>query len=106
MSSMNRAQPKVVVVGAYNADLRVSCETPLVPGKSITGGPLQIFGGGRGANCAVAAAKAECTVSFIGAYGRDGFGEMAKGQLTGERINLDYFVEVPHANTGAPAVPR
>jgi len=50
MNSMNRAQPKVVVVGAYNADLRVSCETPLVPGKSITGGPLQIFGGGRGAN--------------------------------------------------------
>ena len=40
MNSMNRAQPKVVVVGAYNADLRVSCETPLVPGKSITGGPL------------------------------------------------------------------
>src|SRR5712671_1057543 len=30
MNSMNRAQPKVVVVGAYNADLRVSCETPLV----------------------------------------------------------------------------
>ena len=25
---------------------------------------------------------------------------MAEGQLTGERINLDYFVEVPHANTG------
>jgi ribokinase len=100
MNSMNRAQPKVVVVGAYNADLRVSCETPLVPGKSITGGPLQIFGGGRGANCAVAAARAECTVSFIGACGRDGFGEMAKRQLTGERINLDYFVEVPHANTG------
>jgi ribokinase len=97
---MNRAQPKVVVVGAYNADLRVSCETPLVPGKSITGGPLQIFGGGRGANCAVAAARAECIVSFIGACGRDGYGEMAKGQLTGERINLDYFVEVPHANTG------
>jgi ribokinase len=100
MNSMNRAQPKVVVVGAYNADLRVSCETPLVPGKSITGGPLQIFGGGRGANCAVAAARAECNVSFIGACGRDGFGEMAKGQLTSERINLDYFVEVPHASTG------
>src|SRR6267143_6456544 len=94
------AQPKVVVVGGYNADLVITCATLPVEGESMVGGPLQIFGGGRGANCAVAAARAECTVSFIGACGRDGFGEVAKGQLTGERINLDYFVEVPHANTG------
>jgi sugar/nucleoside kinase (ribokinase family) len=72
---------KVAVVGSYNADLTVKCDKSLVPGKSLIGGPMQIFGGGRGANCAVAAARAECAVTFVGARGRGGFGGMAQGQL-------------------------
>ena len=93
-------KPRVVVVGAYNADLLVTCETPLVAGRSLLGGPMQIFGGGRGANCAVAAARVECVVTFVGAHGRDGFGGMAKGQLENESINLDYFFELPNVKTG------
>jgi ribokinase len=94
------AKPRVVVVGVYNADLLVRCETPLVSGKSVVGGPMQIFGGGRGANCAVAAARAGGAVAFVGAYGRDGFGGMAQRQLASESINLDYFFELPHVKTG------
>jgi ribokinase len=100
MKKNNSTKPRVVVVGAYNADLVVTCERSLEAGKSLIGGPMQIFGGGRGANCAVAAARAECAVTFIGAHGRDGFGGMAQGQLAHESINLDYFFEVPNVKTG------
>src|ERR1700678_2446291 len=100
MKKNNSTKPQVVVVGAYNADLVVACERSLEAGKSLVGGPMQIFGGGRGANCAVAAARADCAVAFIGAHGRDGFGGMAKGQLTNESINLDYFFELPNVKTG------
>jgi ribokinase len=92
--------PRVVVLGAYNADLMITCETPILPGRTLVGGPMQICGGGRGGNCAVAAARAGCDVSFIGAHGRDGFGGMAKGQLASESINLDYFLEIPQVKTG------
>ena len=100
MKNKNSTKHRVVVVGAYNADLVVACEGPLEAGKSLMGGSMQIFGGGRGANCAVAAGRAGCAVTFIGAHGRDGFGGMAQGQLAHESINLDYFFELPNVKTG------
>jgi ribokinase len=65
---------------------------------------MHIFGGGRGANMAVAAARAGCEVTFVGASGRDGFGGMGRGQLTKEDINLEFFSELPRANTGTALV--
>jgi ribokinase len=97
-------KPKVVVVGGYNADLLVTCSQLPTAGRIFRGGPLQIFGGGRGANVAVAAARAGCEVTFVGACGRDGFGGMARGLLTNEGINLEFFSEVPHANTGTALI--
>ena len=93
-------KPRVVVVGAYNADLTIGCDTQLISGRNVTGGPMRIFGGGRGANCAVAAARFGCEVSFVGARGRDGFGGMAQGQLGSESISLEYFFELPQVKTG------
>jgi ribokinase len=93
-------QTKVVVVGGYNADLVIACETLPVEGESTIGGPLQIFGGGRGANCAVAAARAGAEVSFIGAHGHDAFGGMAQGQLNHEGIDISNFRELPSVSTG------
>ena len=60
----------------------------------MVGGPLQIFGGGRGANCAVAAARAGAEVSFIGAHGHDAFGVMAQDQLNKEGIDISNFREL------------
>jgi ribokinase len=94
-------QPKVVVVGGYNADLVIACETLPVEGESMVGGPLQIFGGGRGANCAVAAARAGAEVSFIGAHGHDAFGVMAQDQLNKEGIDISNFRDLPSVSTGA-----
>jgi ribokinase len=97
-------KPRVVVVGGYNADLFVTCSQLPTAQKIFMGGPLQIFGGGRGANMAVAAARAGCEVSFVGGCGRDGFGGMARGLLSNERINLDFFAEIPNASTGTSLI--
>jgi ribokinase len=97
-------KPKVVVVGGYNADLLVTCSQLPTAGRIFMGGPLQIFRGGRGANIAVAADRAGCEVTFVGACGRDGFGGMARGLLTNEGINLEFFSEIPHSNTGTALI--
>jgi ribokinase len=95
---------RVVVVGGYNADLLVTCSQLPSAGRSFMGGPMHIFGGGRGANMAVAAARAGCDVTFVGACGRDGFGGMGRGQLSKENINLEFFSELSRVNTGTALV--
>ena len=91
----------VVVVGGYHADLLVHTERLPLPDKSCLGSRLQIHGGGRGVNCAVAAARAGCKVTFVGAVGRDAFGGMAKALLSQEGIDLQYLREIEGIATGA-----
>lgn len=59
-----------------------------------------MYSGGRGANCAVAAARSGCQVKFVGAHGRDIFGKMAVDRLTKERIDIQHFIELPSSKTG------
>jgi hypothetical protein len=72
---------RVVVIGSYNTDLVVWCEAIPTRGEVLMGGEFDMFCGGRGANCAVAAARAGCKVKFVGAHGPDLFGKMAVEQL-------------------------
>jgi ribokinase len=92
---------KVVVVGGYHTDLLVHTQRLPRPHKACLGSRLQVHGGGRGANCAVAAARAGCSVTFVGAVGGDAFGSMAKGLLSQEGIDLSYLSEVTGIGTGA-----
>ena len=91
---------EVVVVGGYHTDLLVHTERLPRPHKACFGSRLQVHGGGRGANCAVAAARAGCSVTFVGAVGTDVFGSMAKGLLSQEGIDLSYLSEVEGIGTG------
>jgi ribokinase len=99
-SRKSKKKPKVVVVGGYHADLLVHTKQLPLPDKTCLGSRLQVHGGGRGANCAVAAARAGCSVTFVGAVGIDAFGSMAKGLLSQEGIDLSYLNEVEGIGTG------
>jgi ribokinase len=90
----------VVVVGSYNADLIMSCDPFPVLGRSIHAGEFSLCSGGRGGNCAVAAARAGCQVKFVGAHGSDVFGKLARERLARENIDITHFVELPLARTG------
>lgn len=59
-----------------------------------------MFGGGKGANQAVAEARAGGVVTFLGAHGTDNFGTDARERLIKEEINVDYFQCVQSAPSG------
>src|ERR1700739_2857723 len=91
---------QVVVIGSYNTDLVIWCDAIPVKAQSILGGDFEMYSGGRGANCAVAAARAGCQVKFVGAHGADVFGKMALDRLTREQIDIEHFIELPSSKTG------
>src|SRR5690242_11240773 len=72
---------RVTVVGSINMDLVVSTERLPSPGETILGTEFQRFGGGKGANQALAAARMGASVTLIGKVGTDEPGEALVGEL-------------------------
>ena len=82
----------------------VFCDRLPHPGETVLGGEFHMFGGGKGANQAVAAARAGGAVTFLGAYGADTFGTDARDRLLKEGINVDYFQCVPGVPSGVALI--
>jgi ribokinase len=97
-------QPDILVIGSSNTDMVIFCDRLPNPGETILGGQFQMFGGGKGANQSVAAARAGGRVSFLGAYGADAFGTAARDRLLKEGINVDYFQCVRDAPSGVALI--
>lgn len=83
----NRARGRVIVVGSSNTDLVVHCDKLPGAGETVLGGDMLTFAGGKGANQAVAAARAGAKVYFIGAFGDDAFGKARRADLEREGID-------------------
>jgi ribokinase len=98
------AKPNILVVGSSNTDLVIFCDRLPNPGETVLGGQFQMFGGGKGANQAVAAARAGAPVTFLGAYGPDAFGTAARERLLKEGIKVDYFQCVQGASSGVALI--
>ena len=82
---------KVVVIGSYNTDLTIKTSRIPRPGETIIGGIFSEGGGGKGANQAVAAARAGASVSFIARVGNDALGKEGIQRLTEERIDTRHI---------------
>jgi len=63
-----------------------------VPGQTLRGTSFATFAGGKGANQAVAAARAGASVTFAGAIGDDAFGHARIADLRDEGINVSYVL--------------
>jgi len=63
-----------------------------------------MFGGGKGANQAVAAARAGADVTFVGARGADSYGAAAHERLAKEGIETKYFQCLPNATSGVALI--
>ena len=77
-----------MVVGSINVDLVVSADRLPLPGETVGGGRFAEFQGGKGANQAVAAARAGAQVSMVGAVGDDSYGRAALEALRGEGVDV------------------
>src|SRR5690242_10427182 len=93
-------KPSVVVVGSSNTDMILKMERIPKPGETIIGGQFATAAGGKGANQAVAAARAGGQVTFIARLGQDMFGDQAIAGFTADRINVDYVVRDPASPSG------
>jgi ribokinase len=62
---------RVAVVGSINTDFVVRAARFPAPGETLIGDSFAVYGGGKGANQAIAAARLGAIVEFFGAAGRD-----------------------------------
>ena len=79
---------RVLVVGSINLDLVVGTDTLPQPGETVIGGELRRFGGGKGANQALAAARMGADVTLVGRVGNDDFGDSLLDDLRGSGIDI------------------
>ena len=80
---------KILVVGSSNTDLIIKVPEIPRPGETLLGGQFQTFPGGKGANQAVAAARAGGEVVFIAAVGDDANGAEAIKGYKEDKINTE-----------------
>ena len=81
---------KVVVIGSSNTDLVVRADKAPAPGETVLGSGFFMAPGGKGANQAVAAARAGAKVVFITKLGKDMFGKTALANFKRDRLDAAY----------------
>lgn len=96
--------PEVTVIGSVNVDLIVRVERLPEPGTTVTGGVFERQSGGKGANQAVAAARAGARVHFIGAIGDDEIGRSARAVLRAEGIDAAGLATLARVPTGVALI--
>jgi ribokinase len=94
----------VLVVGSINADLVVTLDALPAPGETVIGGRFARHGGGKGANQAVASARAGAGVRFVGAVGDDDFGAAAVVELEAQDIDVGAVARMPDEPTGVALI--
>lgn len=85
------SKPKVVVVGSSNTDMIIKLDKIPVPGETVIGGEFSTAPGGKGANQAVAAARAGGDVTFVACVGEDMFGEKSVEGFVKDGIHIDHI---------------
>src|SRR5258708_34179830 len=90
----------ILIVGSANVDLVVTAERLPKPGETLLGHRFQTFSGGKGANQAVAAARAGGNVAMIARVGTDAFGKRLVGHLAASGLivsEIDYGAQPSRA---------
>ncbi len=93
----------ILVAGSVNIDFAVHVQALPSPGETVLGGPYQVGPGGKGANQAVACARAGARVGFVGCVGTDNYGEQLRQALHAEGVDTAHLRAVED-QTGAAFV--
>ena len=76
------------MVGSANADLVLHVPHVVAPGETLLASGSARGAGGKGANQAVAAARAGADVAFVGAVGDDADGALLRAALAGAGVDV------------------
>ncbi|MBB6173764.1 ribokinase [Nocardiopsis mwathae] len=82
------AAPRIAVFGSINMDLVAYVDVAPASGETVSGTAFREVPGGKGANQAVAAARAGGDVSFLGAVGDDPFGTQLRSNLVETGVDV------------------
>jgi ribokinase len=95
---------QVIVIGSSNTDLVVSVDRIPKPGETVLGHSFTLFAGGKGANQAVAAARAGASTKFVGAFGNDENGRKRRQDLLSDGIDCSASVILPGKPSGVALI--
>jgi ribokinase len=84
----------ISVFGSVNMDLVAYADAAPARGETVTGRAFRMIPGGKGANQAIAAARAGAPVTFIGAVGDDAFGPRLRETLVAAGVDVTHLREV------------
>ncbi len=96
--------PKIVVIGSSNTDMVVKLDRLPKPGETLLGGEFTSYGGGKGANQAVAAVRAGGDVTFVARLGCDALGDQALAFYIKEGIDTRFIFRDPSAASGVALI--
>ena len=95
---------KIVVVGSSNTDMIIRVPHIPKPGETILGGAFSMAAGGKGANQAVAAARAGGQVTFIARVGDDVFGRQAISGFKKDSIRVQHVIKDKKSPSGVALI--
>ncbi|PTE08273.1 ribokinase [Mesorhizobium helmanticense] len=93
----------IIVVGSINLDLIANVDRLPAPGETVRGSGFATAPGGKGANQALAAARAGAKVRMVGAVGKDNFATEALALLRDGKVDLSGVGET-FASTGIAVI--
>lgn len=83
---------KLVVLGSLNVDSTLHIERLPLVGETMEMSDKSSAPGGKGANQAVAAARAGAVTTFIGKVGKDEAADLLKNALKKDNVNIDHVI--------------
>jgi ribokinase len=96
--------PDVVIVGSANVDLVLPVQRIPRPGETVLSGAMTRGPGGKGANQAVASARAGARTAIVAALGVDDAGELLRDALAGSGVDLALVSSSSGSPTGTAII--
>lgn len=95
---------RILVVGSSNTDMIIRVPRIPRPGETILGGEFSMAPGGKGANQAVAAARAGGRVTFLARVGEDVLGARAIANFEADGIDVRFIMRDGRAPSGVALI--